>query len=240
MRMTTSRVIAVAVAAVLGLAGCGGDEGTEQDGATEESAEPTPEERLAAARATPDEAGSVHLVLESEGVPEDTDGITAAEGVGTMEPPAFEGDFTGRLQGLQAQVPVVAVEGDLYVELPFAPDYVRTDPADFNAPDPAQLFTPDEGITSLLPATEGVEFGDTSRAGREVVQTITGTLPGDAVHEVLNLGDTEGSFEVTYGVVEEGDQLRTVELVGPFFGGAEATYRLTLDQYGEPVEITAP
>ena len=45
---------------------------------------------------------------------------------------------------------------------------------------------------------------------------------------------------MTYGLTED-NELRKVTLTGPFFGaGTTSTYVLTLDQYGEPVTITAP
>ena len=36
------------------------------------------------------------------------------------------------------------------------------------------------------------------------------------------------------------DELRTATLKGPFFPGVEATYLLSLTDYGAPVEITRP
>ena len=78
------------------------------------------------------------------------------------------------------------------------------------------------------------------RAGSEVLTTITGTIPGAAVVDLFKIGDRNGTFDVTYGLTD-GDELRQVTLTGPFFGaGTSSTYVLTLDQYGQPVTITAP
>jgi lipoprotein LprG len=126
------------------------------------------------------------------------------------------------------------------VQLPFTPGYITTSPEDLNVPDPAKLFDVEEGVVSLLTTTEDPEFGEQSREGREIVQQITGTLPGQAVVDLLGVGDAQGSFEVTYGLVEETWEARAVTITGPFYPPAESTYALTLDDYGAPVDITAP
>ena len=48
------------------------------------------------------------------------------------------------------------------------------------------------------------------------------------------------TFGVTYGLTDPGNELRTVTLTGPFFRGSTSTYALTLDRYGDPVEIRQP
>jgi lipoprotein LprG len=173
-------MVVVAVA-VLGLAACSGDDDEPEptDGAAQTTAEPTPEDRLEQAREVLTDAGSVSLTMEGSDLPEDLDSyIIKAVGSGSMEPPAFEGTITAKVQGIQADVPTVAVDGDLYVQLPFTPGYITTSPEDLNVPDPAKLFDVEEGVVSLLTTTEDPEFGEQSREGREIVQQITGTLPG--------------------------------------------------------------
>ena len=59
------------------------------------------------------------------------------------------------------------------------------------------------------------------------------------MEDLFHLGDGTGTFAVSYGITES-DQLRTATLTGPFFPPAEATYLLTLTDYGAPVEITSP
>ncbi|MDQ3526323.1 MAG: LppX_LprAFG lipoprotein, partial [Actinomycetota bacterium] len=113
-------------------------------------------------------------------------------------------------------------------------------PEALNVPDPAQLFDVDAGVVSLLSKTDDAEFGEQSREGREIVQEVTGTLPGQAIIDLLNVGEDTATFEVTYALVEEDWQVRTVTLTGPFYPQAESTYTVTLDQYGEPVTVTAP
>ena len=48
-----------------------------------------------------------------------------------------------------------------------------------------------------------------------------------------------GTFTVSYGITES-NELRTATLKGPFFPGVEATYLLTMTDYGAPATITRP
>lgn len=229
-------VVALAVGASLVLAGCSGG----ADDASTTSA-PTAADRLAQAHDVLVDAGTVHLTMTGTELPEDENSyIISAVGDGTMEPPAFTGTITAKLAGIQADVPTVALDGDLWVKLPFAPAYVNTDPASLNVPDPATLFDPETGLVGLLPQTQDPQFGEKARAGAEVVQEVTGTLPGEAVTELLHVGDAASPFDVTYGLVEENWQVRTVEISGPFYPPATSTYTLTLDAYGAPVTVTKP
>ena len=116
----------------------------------------------------------------------------------------------------------------------------KIDPASLGLPDPATLFSPDAGLTTLLTKTTNPTVAGQVRAGSEVLTTITGTIPGDAVVDLFKIGDRNGTFAATYGLTEA-NELRQVTLTGPFFGaGTTSTYMLTLDQYGEPVTITEP
>lgn len=220
---------------VAGLSACTGDEG--ETGPTQR--EPTAAERLAEAKTTLDEASSVHLKLSSADVPDGATGVISADGVGA-HPPAFKGTFKVALRGIQADADVTSVDGEVWAKLPFVPGTNKIDPATLNIPDPAVLFSPDKGLTNLLPATEDPTLGEQTRKGSEVLTNITGTLPGDAVVDLFLIGDRNGTFKTTYALTE-GNELREVALVGPFFGsGTTSTYTLTLDQYNEPVTITKP
>lgn len=237
MRPTRRSLVALALGASLALTGCSGD-AQEQTPTTQA---PTAADRLAQAHDVLVEAGSVHLELTGTELPEDEDSyIISAVGDGTMEPPAFTGTITAKLAGIQADVPTVALDGDLWVKLPYVPAHVKTDPAALGVPDPATLFDPEDGLVGLLPQTQDPQFGEQVRAGAEVVQEVTGTLPGQAVTDLLHVGDAESAFDVTYGLVEEGWELRTVEITGPFYPPATSTYTVRLDDYGEPVTVTKP
>jgi len=200
---------------------------------------PTPAQQLAAAKAAVDRATSMHLVLESKNLPQGVTGVVGADGVGA-HPPAFKGTFKVTAQGTQASVDVVAVEGKVYTKLPFTSIFVDVDPKVLGAPDPASLFAPDTGVTSLLTATQNPTKGPATRKGSEVLTTITGTLAGAKIADLLLVGDRSGTFTATYGITEPGGELRSVDLVGPFYPAAASTYTVTLDKYGEPVDIKKP
>ena len=199
----------------------------------------TPAERLAAAKAAMDRAGSVHLVLRSRDIPSSAGGVLGADGVGTHAP-AFRGTLAARLAGMQASVDVVSVGSELYLKLPFTSQFVRTDPATYHAPDPSRLFAAQGGLSSLLTSTTGVTLGGRTRSGSTVLQTVSGSLPGRALDGLLPIGEPDATFAATYGLTDPGNELRTVTLTGPFFRGSTSTYTLTLDRYGDPVEIRKP
>lgn len=224
---------------MLALVACSGDDDPETEEPTEEP--PSAQDRLDQAQGVLSEAGSVSLTLDGADIPDGLEGaVIRADGVGSMDPPSFDGVITARIAGIQADVPTVAIEDDLYVRLPFTPSHVRTTAAALNVPDPARLFDRELGVVSLLGATVDAEFGDQIRARDEILLQVTGTLPGQVVTDLLWVGDREADFDVTYGLVEDDWEVRTVLLSGPFFPPATSSYTLTLDDYGEPVEITAP
>ncbi len=221
------------VAMVAISAGCAG--GTPDPGPTALTAA----ERLAQVKAVVDAASSVHLALTSTGVPDDANGVLGLDGVGT-HPPAFKGSISARMAGVVASIEVVALSGVVHVKLPLTTIYRAEDPATLGAPDPAELLAAERGVTSLLTAVQSPTLSGQQRVGAEVVATYTGSVPGQAVVDLFGIGTAASSYAVTFGVVEQSGQLRTVQLTGPFYGAASATYLLTLDRYGEPVTITAP
>lgn len=238
-RHTRPAAAGLALAALL-VAGCSDDEAA-APAPTPTPTPPTAQERLEQAQGVLVDAGSVHLAMTGSELPEDQGTyVISAVGDGTMEPPAFTGTITAKLAGIQADIPAVALDGALWVKLPFTPSHVRTDPADLGVPDPATLFDPEAGLVGLLPQTVDPQFGEKVRAGAEVVQEVVGTLPGQAVGDLLHLGDGASEFDVTYGLVEESWQVRTVTITGEFYPPATSTYTVTLDRYGAPVTVTEP
>jgi len=199
----------------------------------------TAAEQLAVAKTKVDAATSMHLTLRSSGIPASVNGALGADGSGTHAP-AFKGTLNARISGFEAKVDVVAIDRLLYVKLPFTTEFVQADPKTYNAPDPAQLFATEGGITSLMTATLNPVEGKKVRVGPDVLQTITGTLSGASVAKLLNIGDATKTFDVTYGITDPGSELRTVTMTGPFYQGATSTYALTLDRYGAPVAISKP
>jgi lipoprotein LprG len=199
----------------------------------------TATQQLAAAKAKADAATSMHLTLRSSGIPASANGALGADGSGTHTP-AFKGTLDARIGGFQAKVEVVAIGQLLYLKLPFTTQFAQVDPKEYNAPNPAQLFAPVGGITSLMTETTDLVEGKATRQGADVLKTITGKLPGTSVVKMLSIGDAAKTFDVTYGITDPGGELRSVTIVGPFYQGATSTYILTLDKYGAPVEISKP
>jgi lipoprotein LprG len=233
----TGKLVAAALSALcaLSLASCSGD----QQGSSSAQTQLSPAQRLAAAKAKVDAASSVHLKLDSSNVPTGASGVVSADGWG-KHPPAFKGTFKLVLNGIQADAELTSVDGEVYAKLPLIPGTHKIDPKTFGLPDPAVLFAPDKGLSTLLTATTSPVAGKQVRTGSEVLTTINGTLPGSAVADLFLIGDRNGTFDVTYGLTDA-QELRQVTLTGPFFGpGTSSTYTLTLDQYGQPVTITKP
>jgi lipoprotein LprG len=221
------------LAPVLALAGCSGDDATAKGG-------DSPSEVLAAAKDTLDETSGVHLTLSTDDLPDGVTGIKSADGVGTHDP-AFDGDITVVLSGQDFDVPVVAVDGKVYVQLPLAPGWQDIDPGDYGAPDPARLLSPDQGFSALLPATTDLEAGESVRGGednKEILTEYTGTVPDSAVQNVIPTAS--GDFDAAYTVSADGE-LRQAVLTGVFYEDAPAmTYTVGFDDYGTETEITAP
>lgn len=227
----------LALSAALVVSACSDDGG---DGPAVTST-PTAQDRLEQAHDVVVDAGTLQLTMTGTDLPEsESSYIISATGSGTMEPPAFDGTITARISGVQADIPTVALDGELWVKLPYVPSHVRTDPADLGVPDPASLFDPESGLTSLLGDTVDPELGPRARAGEEIVQQVVGTLPGETVTALLRVGDSSADFDVTYGLVEDSWEVRTVEITGPFYPPASSTYTVTLDSYGAPVTVTRP
>lgn len=222
------------LAAALLLAGCTG--GGDSDAKPQE----TPEQALAAAKKTLDETAGVQLTLRSGDVPDSINGLLSAAGVLTSAP-AFDGKIVVQLGGLKPEVPVIAVGGKVYAQLPLAPGWQDIDPTDYGAPDPATLISPDHGLSSMLTATTGVSRGDSVRGGtgnKEILTSYAGTLPA-ASAKVL-LPSVTGDVAATYTLTDT-DELRQAVLKGDFYGtGDTETYTVDLQGYGTQKSITAP
>jgi len=200
----------------------------------------TPEEVMELTKTTLDETSGVTLTLASEDLPDGVTALVAAEGVGTHAP-AFDGEITVVLGGAQLDVPVVAVDGTVWAEVPFTTGWSDVDPAEYGAPDPAQLMSTDGGFSSLLVATEGLEEGESVRGGednKEVLTEFSGTVSADQVSTVIP--SAEGDFDATYRINADGE-LREARLTGVFYPDTEPmTYILFFEDYGTEKDIVAP
>ena len=126
----------------------------------------------------------MHIALSTDSVPTSGDGVLGATGDVTHDP-AFEGDVKVLFRGFPAELPVTAVGGKVYAELPFSAKIAVIDPADYGVPDPAHFADPENGISALLTQMEDLEKGKETRSGEQILTTYTGTPPGAAVKKVI-------------------------------------------------------
>ncbi len=229
-RATTATVLSLLAFAA---SGCSGDDGDDASTGADLS------DRLAAARATLDDAESLALSLSTEKLPSGVTGLLEAQGKGNHSP-AFEGTVKVSLKGVPVGAEVVSVDDAVLVKTGFSPDFVPMDPTSLGAPDPATLMKTDGGISSLLTETDGLKEDGESRDGREVLTTITGTIPGSVVRTLIPTAQEGESFDATYRLTDD-DELRDVVLDGLFYDADEpVTYTVAVTASDDPVEITAP
>ena len=199
-----------------------------------------PEDVLAAAKKTLDDTSGVTLTLHTDNLPDGVTGVEDAEGVGTHDP-AFDGKITVVLSGQAFEVPVVAVDDKVYVQLPLTPGWQDIDPAEYGAPDPAQLMSADHGFSTLLTETADLERGKTVRGGEdnsEVLTEYSGTVSADVVRNIIPTAS--GDFDATYTITDD-DELRQARLTGVFYEDADPmSYTVTFEDYGTEKDISAP
>jgi lipoprotein LprG len=222
-------VVAVALVVAPAVTGCGGT-----------SSHDDPAAALTAARHELETTSGVSLSLTTDDLPDGVQGLKSASGTVT-DAPAYDGTLGVVTDIGSFSVPVRAVDGKVYAQIPLTPGWSEVDPSDYGAPDPAQLLSADSGVPSILAATSDAKSGKDVRGGtgnKEVLATYTGTVPASAVSSIIP-GAT-GSFDATYAMTSD-DELREVTLTGSFYSGHPAnTYTLTLTDYGTTKDVTAP
>jgi len=223
------KLVLTAVALIVVLAGCTGESGPTPS-------DLSPEERLAEAERNLDAADFISFTLKATSLPDGLEGLLSAKGTGTHAPA-----FTGEVQvqsSVDLTAPLIAVGGTVYAKLPFV-GWSVLDPADYGAPDPADLLAREGGISSLLAATTDLREGDSERTGEQVLTAIDGTLPGTAMQSVFPSAGSE-DFTVNY-TLTDGNDLSGVQVTGPFYpDAADVTYRIDLDVDADSVDIQAP
>jgi lipoprotein LprG len=226
----------LALVATIALTGC--SSGSKKASATASAT--TPASMLATAKKTLDDTSGVHLKLTSDNIPSGQSGLINGEGDGSHAP-AFKGSIGVRIPVAgTVTVPIVAVNGSVWAKTPLKSSMSKIDPKQFGAPDPAQIFAKDKGFSSLLVATRSPKFGAKQRDGKDVVQTVTGTLPGAAIKRTLSFGMTGESYAATYLITDSGE-LRSAKLTGEFYQGTNDTsYTVEFTKYGEKVAISQP
>lgn len=233
-RNRTASALAAAALTLLSATACSDDSSSGGGGGEDPTAV------LAEAKQNLDDTSGVHLTLATDNLPDDVTGVVGADGVGTHAP-AFDGAITVVLSGQEFEVPVVAVDDKVYAQLPLTMGWQDIDPAEYGAPDPAGLMSPDAGFSTLLSETTDVEEGESVRGGEnnsEVLTEYTGTVPGDVVANIIPTAS--GDFDASYTITDDGE-LREVELTGVFYEDSESmTYTVTFEDYGTEKDITAP
>lgn len=231
--MRTRHLILPVLAAALVLSGCSG-------GSSDDKGDPTKlQARLAAAKKTIDSAETITISLATKKLPSDVTGLLSAEGKGNHSP-AFDGTVTVLSSGTSLDADVVAVDGKVYAKTSFAPVFLDIDPASLEAPDPASLLAKDDGITKILLDTDALTQDGQSRDGKDVLTTITGTLPGSVVKDIIPSAAADKTFTVAYRL-DDDDVLRDATLKGPFYPqGGDVTYTVKLTTSDEAVTIERP
>lgn len=219
-------------AAVLALAGCTDDGGGESSDDLDT--------RLEAARAALDEAASIDLQLTTDALPDGVEGLLEAVGAGNHDP-AFDGVITVKSNAFGTfDAKVVALDGDVYAELPFSAGYAPVDPDRFGAPDPAALLAADGGVSEWLTSATDLSDGGETREGEQVLSTVTGTLPGESVARLIPSADASADFDAEFRL-DDDDRLQGASITGPFYPeGGDVTYDLSAEPSEDDVEITAP
>jgi lipoprotein LprG len=232
------RLVALGAVLVLALAGCSDKKDSGGGGKTGED----PVALLAAAKKTIDETASVHIVLTGRDLPDNAQTLASGDGVATHAP-AFKGKLTVRSAGSPIDAEVVAVGGKVYAKLPYTTKFIELPPsqlAGLGAPDPAVLLDPNKGLSAVLATLKDPKIKGESRDGAKVLTEVTGAVQGKSLQGIFPKAQADQDFPSTFKIDKGSKQLMSATITGPFYAGATSSYDITLDQYGEQVEITKP
>jgi lipoprotein LprG len=225
-------LLVLLVVAALVLSGCGAQKSEKKKGAS-------PSSVMTSAKKKFDDASSVHIALSTKSTPSKGNGVLGATGDVTHDP-AFKGDVKVVLGGLTATVPITAINGKVYAKLPLQTKYATIKPSEYGAPDPASFADPGKGLSSLLTKIDGLKKGKQTRDGDQILTSYTGTLPGEAVKQIIPSADSGSTYKTKVGVDDKGYATK-VGITGPFFAdGKDVTYDVGFSKYDKGVKISAP
>ena len=227
-RIAAPRLIATVLAAyVAALASCGGEP-------------PNPATLLSQAKKAFDSAPSAHFQLNSSGTLGNGTAIVGGEG-DVKRPDSFQGTMHVNAAGFDVDVQVVSVGNAFYARDPLTGRFGKTNPAAYGFGNPAQLLSPQHGLSSLIPLCQAPTLRSDDRYNGEQLHEVGCSLPGQAVAALLTSAAPSQPVAATFGVDTSNGQLRRVVLTGPFYSATtSSTYTLVVANYGENVSITPP
>ncbi|MFT4298642.1 MAG: LppX_LprAFG lipoprotein [Aeromicrobium sp.] len=232
--MRTFRIPLLVVAVtVFALTACSGQTKTDLDPGNAAK-------RLDAAAEVLAQAERLDFSLTVDGsLPKGVDGLESATGFGNRTP-AFDGEVKIANGSSSLSADVISVDGQVWAKLGFSPSYFTIDPGEYGAPDPAALIgKPGEGVAALLSRIEVGEVTE-ERDGKDVLTTITGTVAGTLIAELIPSADADADYDVTVRLTED-DEVHDVTLTGSFYPGQDdVTYIVTVLASSESATITAP
>ncbi|MGW7686396.1 LppX_LprAFG lipoprotein [Kribbella sp. NPDC054772] len=231
-------MLALCAVVVLAVAGC--SDKKDSGGGSQSGGDPVA--LLTDAKKTIDSAESVHIVLTGRDLPDSGQTLASGDGVATHAP-AFKGKLTVKSGGSPIDAEVVAVGSKVYAKLSFTPSFIELPPsqlASLGAPDPAVLLDPTKGLTSVLPTIKDPQIKGETRQGAKVLTEVTGSIPGKSLQGIFPKAPADQDFPSSFKIDKDSKQLVSATITGPFYAGATSTYDITLDKYGEKVEITKP
>lgn len=195
---------------------------------------------LAQGKTTIDNTQAFHFTLKTSGVPQGS-GTTIVGGEGDLaRPDKLVGSFTVSVSGLQAAVKVAAGGGKFYAQLPFQQTYTATDPSSFGVANPAQLISPNGGLSSILSDTSQTSSGGQTRVNGELLDIVSGSVPGTAI-TVLPDKDPSRPVAIKAFINPSNHQVRQITLTGPIETTAtSASFTVTVTNYGEHVALAIP
>lgn len=199
----------------------------------------SPQTLLQQSKQVLDSTKGVHFTLQSSNA--GTTGTVIKGGQGDLvRPDRVQGSLDVLVKALPATVKVVAVGSTVEAQLPFSTTYSKIDPAAFGLGNPADLLSPQRGLSSLLTAGTNPQTVGTERISGELLDEFKTSVPGTAVPLLPDQNPSQ-PVELVAAIDPSNHQLRQVTLTGPFTSATtNSTFVVTLTNYGEQPQINLP
>jgi lipoprotein LprG len=187
------------------------------------------------------QARAVHMSYSTVGKPLPKDTTAVSGGGDFLRPDSFSGSFLVSYGGFSFSIPIIVVNGVIYIRLPLEKSFIKTSLAKYQFPNPASLFDPSKGLPAVFLATRDLNYGGAVEVGSTSLWSLNGTLPDRQVASVLGTVSTSGEVRVSYEIYPSSGRLEGVSLTGPFFSSrAHNTVTITLSHYDEVITVSAP